>query len=1285
MMRYIFIMVLAALSFLQAFGQEEYTAADTTAEMIRKKSPGPQPLNYHVLDPAGKYYIVEDSNYKETGLRGLMSKDHRILLKPKYYDIRMLGNCIVTFARAKSNHIEDKPTITVYDPSLKPIYKHRGWLEENSNSLKRELSDNLLKIGDTCVIIDDDGKHIKEFPKIEILPLSGVGPVFLVKYQTNDVDYSESYYYHYSMMKNAAFYSLSEKKLLTDFVYSNVAIMGTHLIKVFHVEKEVYQILDNKFNVLYEGPKILVEEYYDQGLLVAFGININDKEAFIIDSRGVRISKNNYFKIKIYSTGYRCEFVALQNNKYGIIDWKENILLPFQYDSIFVVEHKKMTQDGYPDPTIHQTVFLKKDNKYGVYDQKTYRGTQSILRETRYDTIYKLKDLEWSYTDDFIFKVNDKYGLVKDQVKKLDPEYDTIIRHPVQSVEGFPAYCYLFKRQGKWGYLDWNDQYISPQYDEILGNSSVFIFKKSGAYFLYSIRTKEEVKLENIFGINNLENSQDFTYMQDKKYGLLTVNQNWDIAGTVKGTQLFDSIVAAENYYGNKFFVLKNGKWGAVNPEEQKIIVPFDYDSPSPARFSNGYLVKKNNLYGIYDEYYEAEILPCQYDKIIQTDYAGEYHNGENTYMCYLNKDSLEIKLLNEHKGQIVKDNLVLDTIEKKSYSIISKGKEYYVIKENDLGESYFINYYYYYPKKEKQTDNQVTEGKVRYTTNDINNIYTETNERRLTVMGIKNKDGMIIVPATYQKIIYRNNYYLALNNSNPIYLGDENVVTISLIDAKGKLVRRYEVGNKNFIETIFKRNPKNLFRYPVDSLKNYVLKEDEYAEKINAVLKNIEVIKGRKSSYNIFNVDKNEFITTPLNDYNKIISDHFFYGKKDNWILIYDSNGKELLSGENISFRKINDALLIIFDQNKKAFTLDRFGTKTMLIENDLYLDFFNTEKNMLVRNNNKYGILDQNLKILLPVQYDTIVARSYVNADETTEDNGIPEAHYLIKKNNKWGLAIKDRIVLEPLFDTLLFIGNTYNYNNYAMYLVFKDKKQNILNTEDGKFVLDHFVEKVSRLNYSFSEPGCMDEMYYDYTKIIFRENGKVYIDNKLTTFQDFYNGKNNFNLNESQNYNEYRNEFDKNRIVLFLKKENKWGAVDLDNVVIVPIAYDTIIHIGFVNTSNSEDDGWNDYNYADGSGYSPLSNQYAIVKNENKVGLFLYGKHELIPCRIPIEVGNGYVIKEERGYEISKGVYMDEGTVDWELSQGIEYRKDLEESRIFYVEFNGVRVKLRGLDYY
>ena len=293
---------------------------------------------------------------------------------------------------------------------------------------------------------------------------------------------------------------------------------------------------------------------------------------------------------------------------------------------------------------------------------------------------------------------------------------------------------------------------------------------------------------------------------------------------------------------------------------------------------------------------------------------------------------------------------------------------------------------------------------------------------------------------------------------------------------------------------------------------------------------------------------------------------DNLVIAKKNKWAF-FDSSGKQLsdfiytdipraYKGEKSTFFK-NGATLVIIDGkyeflNEKlepAFSNNKFDSATV----------FDTFQNAIVKLNGKYGMIKPNGNLKIPFEYDFI---------EYYDTNHLSSEYYNAKKGKVYSFYNKNLIKIgesyEPLYNGFTVSNPIISFKNLNGKFGVVDWEGNAIipfiydkeiNFEGEKFAIAKRGEKFGIINnqnkeifpfdfediYELDDVENLKNTYVFSSKIeekIVNINGKVIISGYQTIHPIFY---------------------DHSKFIV--KKNNKYGIVDLSSKILLPIVYDDI----------------------------------------------------------------------------------------------------------------------------
>lgn len=259
--------------------------------------------------------------------------------------------------------------------------------------------------------------------------------------------------------------------------------------------------------------------------------------------------------------------------------------------------------------------------------------------------------------------------------KILSNEADKI---QTEKVTYFSAYL-----DGKWGVIDSKGEtIIKTTYDEMIAipnpENAVFVCisdvnEETGEYKTKVINEKAETiftEYDRVEAIENYDSKQNIWYegnvlrvVKNGKYGLIDCDGN-----KLLGTE-FDEIVSLKSVSGN-LVVKKDGKVGIVNTVGQ-IIVPIEYKDVKILK--EGY----KNEYIIIDENGNQGIISTSGTIIIEPNYKEvKYLNSSEVYATKIDE---KWNLVNK-KGEVLNNEYDDYTYAKGDYIIVKKDNKYGII-----------------------------------------------------------------------------------------------------------------------------------------------------------------------------------------------------------------------------------------------------------------------------------------------------------------------------------------------------------------------------------------------------------------------------------------------------------------------------------------------------------------------------------------------------------------------------------------------------------------------------
>jgi len=334
---------------------------------------------------------------------------------------------------------------------------------------------------------------------------------------------------------------------------------------------------------------------------------------------------------------YGCEakgdyLFAEKNGKWGVINFKNKVLLPFEYEH----QHWNMRSDEtilclYKNgEQLLINLHTKKEIPYRQYQEKHKNG-----RDTTF------------LADGFMrIKKQGKYGLTNAAGKTVLPIIYDYIRYdgePSPYSNDFSAPFVAIKKDNQWGVADSTGRIIiKPEYK--------FINMNAGNYFLATRDKKEflldtngqrlldqgfdDISMEETACSCDAEKTTFFRLQDDDRYGIFNPKTKTFIAPQ------FDQI----NTYGFNTHlphlaevVVKNKK-GGLNVNSGEMILKPKYDYYSDAEMPDHYWrVRAGSAYGLYNYKKRKTVIPPKYESLYGLNKRKLLLMSENGKYCLVN------------------------------------------------------------------------------------------------------------------------------------------------------------------------------------------------------------------------------------------------------------------------------------------------------------------------------------------------------------------------------------------------------------------------------------------------------------------------------------------------------------------------------------------------------------------------------------------------------------------------------------------------------------------------
>lgn len=525
----------------------------------------------------------------------------------------------------------------------------------------------------------------------------------------------------------------------------------------------------------------------DHAMVTLAGTSYYDNKLGTINREGKVVIPLEYNKLSRCVNGL---FVASKDNKLGIIDINNNIIVPFgKYSdhSIPPPNYDKVDDVGHSDfrwglLNFDQEAVLFKDyigvksgNKWAVIDST---GTEII--PAKFDGIGIFKQ------NLAAVKIGAKYAVINNKGSLIVPPlYDQI-----RIINQNRIYAH---NETKVGVIDANNHVIIPiafdrvtlfgdgytayttQYDATLfdikgkqivsgkhSNSQfpVWLYDQ-GKAIVYSLNSKKYNSYQKILeyhGHYTDRASRRLFYKRTEKWGVM------DTLGTELTKPLFDSVdyetlSSVDEKELNLFAVTKDKKYGAID-KVGNILLEVIYDKLIPE--ASGFFVKKDGKYGFYDVKLSnrqiKKIIPAKYDSLVLAKPYDLYNPSIESYF-YRSKINNKWGLITYTGKEVFAPKYDTVKFVASALSVVQNNGKYGVV--NAMGKQVVDCIY----------DNIAIQDRNTTALYYNNQVLIKKDGK----CGLANENGIIIAPVIYDKLTpYLGKYYLVTINSE-----------IGMLDAK--------------------------------------------------------------------------------------------------------------------------------------------------------------------------------------------------------------------------------------------------------------------------------------------------------------------------------------------------------------------------------------------------------------------------------------------------------------------------------------------------------------------
>lgn len=387
--------------------------------------------------------------------------------------------------------------------------------------------------------------------------------------------------------KFAIFSNSGEK--IEDFIFNDIYTSIPNYLQINIANKTgLYNLNTRKITI----PCIYSSLSFCEPCGNLFEVTLNNKHNLVDPNNNLKLK---YWYDVLSRPNYEiANFIAKRDNKMGIINYNDEIILPFDYLQI----ESSAFSDG--------SLIAKNNlNKFGCVN---IQGKTTLPFE--YDTI------ETNYNDHYkkVFTKNDKCGLL--QMNQGTPyEIATCEYENIETYKNF----FIAKRNGKLIMLNnFNKPLNNFEFDSLenltsdyYSSNNVFMGKNNGNYFLINSNgiLINEKPYKSIEKVNICYTSDYFNEKAEHVYYKVTNDKNTLLlldynCNIIETNMVFDDIIAV---YENNLIVKKNKKVGVYNLVNFSMKLNTEYDSITPTK--NGYLVVQNGSYYLINYYDKTKTI----------------------------------------------------------------------------------------------------------------------------------------------------------------------------------------------------------------------------------------------------------------------------------------------------------------------------------------------------------------------------------------------------------------------------------------------------------------------------------------------------------------------------------------------------------------------------------------------------------------------------------------------------------------------------------------------------
>jgi hypothetical protein len=349
-------------------------------------------------------------------------------------------------------------------------------------------------------------------------------------------------------------------------------------------KKGKWGIIDKKKKVMVPFEFKQIEET-PEGL---FRLTSLDDKFGLANKQGKIVVAPQYDNLNPYYLGNGLIPVALQD-KWGYINLEGKEVIPCKYDAVY-----QFGRGG--------IACVEWNGKKGLIDTKNQIVTPFEYDYLNYETIYLASAQDSKYIS---ASQNEKYGMLDIQGRVVIPcVYDSYMYEYTSSTE---QPIFITQLKGKYGAIDKNENVLIPfEYDELTYGNGYYQMKKGQLWGWQNVSTQKAIA--PTYQSIDLLTKNVYMVQENNQYGLVdthTGNKITAIEYQSMGYLFYQSELGDYINYAYEDYGLipaqLNGKWGLVNMEG-KVIVPFELDKVYEFEKDNRAKIVKGNQTGYLDK-----------------------------------------------------------------------------------------------------------------------------------------------------------------------------------------------------------------------------------------------------------------------------------------------------------------------------------------------------------------------------------------------------------------------------------------------------------------------------------------------------------------------------------------------------------------------------------------------------------------------------------------------------------------------------------------------------------